>query len=197
MAGIDRPLSREELTAICQEWYDLSEDSEAIIGATVKLSQTVKTEDRPKKPEPQNKAPPTTQKRTGQKKPDRRARSPGSPHQGIRNLRSRRSIKSEETLPETSAGRTKTRQVRKPGGGQGNRQHDFRGDETGGGGTPQDTSTQPFHWMTRIYKDSKRTSRGQGKTDRNVFASLPSPWGPLAVLEQRWATRNEAWETRG
>ena len=51
VAGISRPLTEEELTAICREWYDLSEGSEAIIGATVKVSQTGKTKIHPNNPD--------------------------------------------------------------------------------------------------------------------------------------------------
>ena len=163
-----QPLSREELTAICQEWYDLSEGSEAIIGATVKLSQTVKTEDRPQQPEPQNEAQPTTQKTTGQRKPDRRTRSPVSPSgefggydpNGV--SRARRSSQRHPRQREPRPSR---------GDDQGNQGEDRATDNMISAVTkPQDTSTQPFHWTTRTYKNSKRNSRGQGKIDRNIFA---------------------------
>ena len=134
----------------------------------------VKTEDCPQQPEPQPEAQPTTQRTTGRRKPTRRVRSSVSPNQGIQRLRARRSVEREEHLPETStAEKPETQQERRPGEpgrGKGSRHHDFRGDKTGGGGTPQDTSTQPFHWTTRTYKNSKRNSRGQGKIDRNIFA---------------------------
>ena len=52
VASINRPLTVEELTAIYQEWFDLSEDSEAVIGTTVRVAQPLQS--------PQRAVPPPT-----------------------------------------------------------------------------------------------------------------------------------------